>query len=537
MDSPRVYSYLRFSDPKQAAGGSADRQAEYARRWAAERGLTLDESLSLRDEGLSAYHQRHITQGALGAFLRAINDGIIPRGSVLVVEGLDRLSRAEPVLAQAQLAQIINAGISVVTASDGREYNRASLKAQPMDLVYSLLVMIRAHEESDTKSKRVRAAIRRQCLAWQAGAYRGAIRNGKDPLWVRWSGSAFELVPERAAAMRAAIELFLEGHGAVHVMRELLARGISADLLPAASASWYKALRRPDLIGTKTLTVDGEVLSLHGYYPALVSEAEYAMLQGAHLSRLRRKGKGEIPGLITGIGLLHCGYCGAAVVGQNLMTRRRKPDGAPQDGHRRLTCSGNSLGIGCRVGGSVSVVPVERALLTFCSDQMNLAALRGDTDYLADRRAAVQAARQRGADLGKALDRVTEALLVDDGATPLAIVRKARELEAAIKSAKHEEAMAEAALAQASRVDMPALAERWHALSAGALALDYDARMQIRQMVRDSFERLVIYHRGIRPTDARAEPCIDLVLIPRGGRARLLRIDRKSGGWVMQEDG
>lgn len=28
------------------------------------------------------------------------------------------------------------------------------IKAQPMDLVYSLLVMIRAHEESDTKSKR-----------------------------------------------------------------------------------------------------------------------------------------------------------------------------------------------------------------------------------------------------------------------------------------------------------------------------------------------------------------------------------------------
>ncbi|MNE91641.1 hypothetical protein D3C80_1892790 [compost metagenome] len=94
-------------------------------------------------------------QGALGAFLRAIDEGRIPKGSVLVVEGLDRLSRAEPLLAQAQLAQIINGGITVVTASDGREYNRAGLKAQPMDLVYSLLVMIRAHEESDTKSKRV----------------------------------------------------------------------------------------------------------------------------------------------------------------------------------------------------------------------------------------------------------------------------------------------------------------------------------------------------------------------------------------------
>ena len=109
-------------------------------------GLTLDESLSLRDEGLSAFHQRHIKQGALGVFLQGVDEGRIPAGSVLVVEGLDRLSRAEPIQAQAQLAQIINAGITVVTASDGREYNRERLKAQPTDLVYSLLVMIRAHE-------------------------------------------------------------------------------------------------------------------------------------------------------------------------------------------------------------------------------------------------------------------------------------------------------------------------------------------------------------------------------------------------------
>ena len=66
----KVFSYLRFSDPKQAMGHSAERQAEYARVWAGERGLLLDESLSLRDEGLSAFHQKHVKQGALGVFLQ-----------------------------------------------------------------------------------------------------------------------------------------------------------------------------------------------------------------------------------------------------------------------------------------------------------------------------------------------------------------------------------------------------------------------------------------------------------------------------------
>jgi DNA invertase Pin-like site-specific DNA recombinase len=535
MDNPKVYSYLRFSDPKQAAGSSADRQLAYAQGWAEKSGMVLDEALSLRDEGLSAYHQKHITQGALGAFLRAIDAGLIAPGLVLVVEGLDRLSRAEPVLAQAQLAQIINAGITVVTASDGREYNRASLKAQPMDLVYSLLVMIRAHEESDTKSKRVKAAIRRQCLAWQAGTYRGVIRNGKDPKWVRWTGTAFELVPERAEPMRAAIALFLAGHGGYRVMRTLLELGYMGEQLPTTSATFYKALRRPDLIGTKTLSVDGEEWRLEGYYPALISEDDYQRLQAASLGRGKRKGKGEYPGLITGLGILHCGYCGAAVVGQTLLGRNRRADGTPQDGHRRLICSGNSLGIGCDVGGSVSVVPVERALLAFCSDQINLSSLQGGGDQAQASRSAIAGARARLVDLGHQLDKVTAAMISDDGPTPLAFVRKARELEAAVAAARQDEAIAEADLARASRSHLPAIADQWRQLKASALALDYDARMQVRQLVADTFDRIVIYHRGVEPASAGAPAPIDLLIVARRGAARALRIDRKSGEWVAEE--
>lgn len=534
MNNAKVYSYLRFSDPKQATGSSVDRQLAYAQRWAAERGMVLDETLSLRDEGLSAYHQRHITQGALGAFLRAVDDGKIAPGSVLVVEGLDRLSRAEPVLAQAQLAQIINAGITVVTASDGREYNRERLKAQPMDLVYSLLVMIRAHEESDTKSKRVKAAIRRLCLAWQAGTYRGIIRNGKDPAWVAWNGSAFELVPERAEVMRAAITLFLEGHGGARVMGRLMEKGFSPSLFPTAAAAFYKILKRPDLIGTKKLTLDGEEFELENYYPALINETEFQRLQTSNLLRIKYKGKGEIPGLFTGMNRLHCGYCGAAVIAQNAMSRKRKEDGMPQDGHRRLICSGNSLGIGCDVGGSVSVVPVERALLDFCSDQFNLSSLEGAGDHQAEKRAALVSIRKKIADFEKQLDRVTAAMMADDDATPIAFVRKAREIEGKIAEAKRDESLAEADLNRAAHRSTPAIAEQWRALTTAALNLDYDARMRVRQLVAETFENIVIYHQGMTP-DPTAKN-IDLLLMAKGGAPRLIRIERKTGTWTRGEE-
>ena len=56
----------------------------------------------MRDEGLSAFHQKHVTKGALGTFLAAVEAGKVPPGSVLIVEALDRLSRANPMDAQAQ---------------------------------------------------------------------------------------------------------------------------------------------------------------------------------------------------------------------------------------------------------------------------------------------------------------------------------------------------------------------------------------------------------------------------------------------------
>lgn len=535
MHKPRVYSYLRFSDPRQAAGSSADRQTEYARRWAAERGMVLDEALSMRDEGLSAYHQRHVKQGALGVFLAAVDEGRIAGGSVLIVEGLDRLSRAEPIQAQAQLAQIVNAGITVVTASDGREYNRASLKAQPMDLVYSLLVMIRAHEEIDTKSRRVKAAIRRQCEGWLAGTWRGVIRNGKDPAWVTWTGERFDLVAERAEALRLAMAMFRRGEGAIRILRELERRGLRLTDGGSSAGNLYKVFRLPALMGAKRLEVEGEAYQLPGYYPALLSEAEWGELQHLVGQRHRRRGRGEIPGIVTGLNITWCGYCGAALVGQNMMGRRRKADGTPQDGHRRLICCGYAHGTGCPVPGSCSVVPVERALVTYCADQFNLSALLDSGDRAQGLRAALASTRQQIAQAEGQLERLTAALLADEGAPPLAFARKARELEARIASLGAEAEATEREIALAARADTPALTEAWASLASCALALDEAARLAMRQLVADTFERLVIYHRSARPDESDGRT-IDLILIAKGGATRLLRVDRRTGEWRAGED-
>lgn len=493
----------------------------------------LDESLSLRDEGLSAYHQRHIKQGALGAFMLAVEEGRIAEGSFLIVEGLDRLSRAEPLQAQAQLGQIINAGITVVTASDGREYNRAGLKAQPMDLVYSLLVMIRAHEESDTKSKRVKASIRRLCEGWVAGTYRGRVRNGTDPSWLSWDGQAWHLIPERVEAVRYAIELYRQGHGATRASRLLAEKGMRLGDQPMAGQQLYRLIRLPALRGAKRISVDGEDYLLEDYYPRLISDDEFADLQAAGATRHGRRGASDIVGIVTGIGITTCGYCGLALSAQNLIGRARE-DGTIADGHRRMLCSSYSHRQGC-IAASSSVVPLEKALLSYCSDQMNLTRLLEPAEDGQGLQKRLQASRRKRDEIERQLARVTEALLADDqGAAPLAFLRKARELEGELQGVQGEIDQLEREQVVSAKGHTPAAAEQWQRLAVEALDIYSPARVQARQLVLDTFSEIVVYGRGLVPDNASKTMLV--LLVSRAGQRVMLQINRRSGAWVSRTD-
>src|SRR4051794_39547768 len=89
----KAFSYVRFSSPQQAEGGSLARQARLTAEYCRKKGLTLDESLTLHDLGVSAFRGDNVRDGALAGFLEACRMGRVPSGSVLIVESLDRLSR------------------------------------------------------------------------------------------------------------------------------------------------------------------------------------------------------------------------------------------------------------------------------------------------------------------------------------------------------------------------------------------------------------------------------------------------------------
>ncbi len=57
-------------------------------------GLELDDKFTYKDLGVSAYDRSNLERDALGLFLEAVEAGKVPKGSILLVEAFDRLTRS-----------------------------------------------------------------------------------------------------------------------------------------------------------------------------------------------------------------------------------------------------------------------------------------------------------------------------------------------------------------------------------------------------------------------------------------------------------
>ena len=148
---PKAYSYLRFSTPSQLEGDSLRRQTEAARDYAEHHGLELAD-LTFRDLGVSAFRGTNATEGALGAFIGAVDSGKVKEGSYLLVESLDRLSRNKIMAALNQFSDLLAKGIKIVTLSDGQRYTSESLD-NLTGLMVPLVTMARANDESEMNNE------------------------------------------------------------------------------------------------------------------------------------------------------------------------------------------------------------------------------------------------------------------------------------------------------------------------------------------------------------------------------------------------
>jgi DNA invertase Pin-like site-specific DNA recombinase len=343
---PKAYSYLRFSTPDQMKGDSYRRQTNQAEEYARKRGLTLDTRLRMEDLGVSAFRGRNKRDGALGAFLDAVDEGAIEPGSFLLVESLDRLSREAVLPALNVFTSIVRGGITIVTLADGKEFNEASINANPMDLMASILVMVRANEESLMKSRRLTAV-------WEAKRLKVKDKplTAKIPAWLKLNRETgkIEIQEDRADVVRRMFSLYLEGVGQHTIAAKLMAEGVPVF---GEGAYWHrtyvaKILANPAAIGTmiphKIEYSDNRrrrvpLEPVEGYYPPVVERETFERAQ--ELSRGRnspsrgRHAKGNVSNVLGGI--CKCSRCGSTVT---LVSKSAK--------WRYLVCVGAKTGQGC----------------------------------------------------------------------------------------------------------------------------------------------------------------------------------------------
>ncbi|WP_421423408.1 recombinase family protein [Agrobacterium rosae] len=319
---PIAYSYVRMSSKRQIKGDSLRRQLELSRKYAEDHNLRLDERSTFADKGVSAWTGANVTDGEFGQFLAAAKGGQIKPGSYLLVESLDRLSRQQVRTALGPFMELINADIVIVTLADKQTYSKATVDANFTQLIISMAIMARAHEESETKSKRLKAVAenRRNTAAKGVGRF--------SPMHVGWISSEqvgqnkwdFSL-NDNANAVRRIFTLADSGVGQVTITKRL-----NEEKIPTfrGKGHWFAAnvgriLRDESVVGTyqPTHVVEGVRQPfgqpIKDYYPAVISEELFWRVQrGIKVGYAKGRHKGNrVSNLFSG--LMNCAHCGRSL--------------------------------------------------------------------------------------------------------------------------------------------------------------------------------------------------------------------------------
>jgi hypothetical protein len=232
----------------------------------------------------------------------------VPRGSYLIVESLDRLSREHIRPALTLLLNLIEAGVRVVQLLPAEAvYDDA---AEPMTLMMAIMELSRGHSESKVKSERV-------THSWAARRAKAGdkIITPVCPAWLRVEGGRFAVDQDKAEAVREVYRLAAAGYGLGAITKRLNAAKVPAIGRGRLWVRGYvnKLLRSRAVVGefqpmTGRRAGDEKPAGppLAGYYPAILSDDEWHAVQATLRSRQKKGGRpGRNGGVNLWLGLLH----------------------------------------------------------------------------------------------------------------------------------------------------------------------------------------------------------------------------------------
>ncbi|MBM4873263.1 recombinase family protein [Vibrio parahaemolyticus] len=310
-----AYSYIRFSSSQQSQGDSLRRQIQLAEKYCIENNLTLSDT-NFRDLGVSAFHSTNSQEDSgLGKFLSALSQGRINEGSYLLVESLDRLSRAKVQTALRQMLNIIDLGVKIVTLMDNRIYDQES---DTTDLIISLTIMERAHNESKTKSERIKAA-----WAHKRQNPKTTNRHSSTPFWLSLNPDkkTYSLKEKYVEIVRKIYQLSIDGWGVVKIVRHLNESNIKAPKGGSwATTTVSRVLTSKAVLGHYEPKQNRKSLNfvIEDYYPPIIQEDTYYLSKQRQNERSKPEAAGrktDYPNPLNQIA--KCKICGSSMYYEN----------------------------------------------------------------------------------------------------------------------------------------------------------------------------------------------------------------------------
>jgi DNA invertase Pin-like site-specific DNA recombinase len=451
--------------------------------WCKRNNVKLDTATTFRDLGKSAYlgtHRKNPDRNALASFLKLVETGRIPRGSYLIIENLDRLSREDIRPALSLLLSLIDAGIRIVQLKPSELIYDEDV--EPPTLMMAIMELSRGHSESAMKSERVGKA-------WAQKKERAATE--KRPItrtcpgWLRVAGETpadyhYVLIDERVAVVKRIFRMAGEGYGTGAIVRILNSEGVPAF---GRSGHWTRPsvgdyLRGREVLGEyqrgrrrgNVRTDDGPPVV--DFYPPIITEAEWEAANAGRLwrrSRIGSAGGAGRPGPRVDVfrGLLHDATGGGRV---HVKYRRGNGDAVLIPYRARLGCQGTR-------STSFPLVVFERAVLDWLRE-IDPRAILPKGDDAADR---VLALTGKLAGIDGRIAAVQEQLAGDDG--------DVRSLAEVLKTLDGRRVAAAAELAEARRKAATPAVQAWAEFGSIVDVLDQaldpnDARTRLRSVLR-----------------------------------------------------
>lgn len=483
MTATRIaFSYNRYSSPQQSDGDSIRRQTALARAWCDRNGATLDTSTTYEDCGTSGFRGKHRETGMLRRFLDDVESGHIPRGAVLLIENMDRLSRERPVVGVNVLTGILLAGVRVVQlAPDEIELTEDS---DLFSLFRGQMSQARGHDESKTKSARMSAVWgERQRAAREHGEritarlpgwleVRGATIRKMPNGRAKVDGGTIHLVPERARVVRDVFKLAVRGYGLSLIVKHLTEKGVAPW---GGGAGWSKAYLHKMLTGRAVLgeyqpRKNGKPIGapVPGYYPPVIDAGTWDLAQAAIARRKDSPGRIGAKSVALFAGMVRDARTGDKML-TNAQTRGVK---GKRSKVRVLVPAGSLEGRGAAISFPLAVF--EKGVLA-CLKEIEPADVYADEQHGQAAELAVELART------KASIDVLLADLDQHGDSP-AVLRRLRDKEAAHAKLAHQ-------LAEARAVEkVPKSAALAEARELIDVKGDTAAQLRLRQLLRDSIE-------------------------------------------------